>query len=244
LRAQDQVTVSFPKPKAYDVVPQPVDFAIVAEEPDFLVINKPAGLVVHPPSKDSQVVTLVHGLLYRFGELAQFTDEQRPGIVHRLDKDTSGLMIVARTLPAHAHLTARFKDRAIHKTYLGVVHGHPPREGSIDYPIARCAHDPMRMTHLDRSGKHALTHYRVLKYYQEYALVEMQPITGRTHQIRVHFAAIGHPLIGDGVYGTSSKFIKRHALHAWKLSFTYKDIDYSFAQYVPQDFSHLLKTLS
>lgn len=240
----DTIQVSIPAPVPYNLSPQPVEFGVIAMHDDFIIINKPAGLVVHPPSEESTVITLVHGLMHRFSEFTAQANEQRPGIVHRLDKETSGLMIIARTLPAHAAFMQSFRDRIVTKRYLAIVNGNPPREGSIEFPIARCGSDPSRMTHRDRNGKSALTHYRVLNYYKEHALVEVHIVTGRTHQIRVHFAAIGHSVLGDGVYGSSSKLIKRQALHAWKISFTHKDRKYDFCCPVPKDMREAMRLLS
>ena len=234
------ISVTFPAPKSLDLTPQKVDFGVICVQDDFLVINKPAGLVVHHTNDTAPRVTLVHGLLYAYKEFEQFEDNERPGIVHRLDKNTSGLILVARNPQAQAKLSALFKDRKIKKSYLALVDGNPPREDSIEYPIGR--HPKMRhkMSHQGYNGRDALTHYKVLVYYKNYALVKCMPVTGRTHQIRVHMAAIGHGIIGDELYGVTEKFMKRQALHAWKLQFEYDGKDHFYCAGVPEDFAEIL----
>ncbi len=243
LSEQDEIAITFPPPKKFDLTPRKVDFEVVDIQEDFIIINKPAGLVVHHSKEVPDRVTLVHGLLYSFQELEAFSDTDRPGIVHRLDKNTSGLLIIARTVPAQIALSALFKERKIHKTYLAVVKGHPDREGTIEFSVGR--HRTMRhkMSHQSYDGRDALSHYDVRAYYNDSSLVEVRPVTGRTHQIRVHLAAIGHGILGDALYGRGSKFIPRQALHAWKLSFTYKGHTYSYSQVPPEDFRTLLSRL-
>ena len=210
-------------PPRLNLEPSPVDFDIVDQTDDFLVINKPAGLLVHHSLSTSPEPSLVNGLLYRFPEFSQFSDQARAGIVHRLDKNTSGLLLIARNIVSQEKLMALFKQRLIHKTYMAVVVGHPPQEGSINLPVGRDLQHPYKMATKGLYCKPALTHYQVLKYFEEenqkHALVSVQLITGRTHQIRVHFAAIGHPLEGDEVYGKASPCIDRQALHAAKINF-------------------------
>ena len=236
----DEITITFPVPKQLDLTPQKVDFGVVDVQDDFLVINKPAGLVVHHTNDTAPQITLVHGLLYAYKEFEHFEDNERPGSVHRLDKNTSGLILVARNPQAQAALCALFKERKIKKSYLALVNGHPPREGGIDYPVGR--HPKMRhkMSHQGYNGRDSHTDYKVLVYYKDCALVKCMPITGRTHQIRVHMAAIGHGIIGDELYGVTSKFMKRQALHAWKLQFSYKGRDYFYSAGVPEDFASIL----
>lgn len=245
LRPGMTVTLYFPPPPA--LLPSQkdlshLDIPIIYENEQFLVINKPAGLITHAPTKDSPVVTLVDWLVTRFAELATVGSEERPGIVHRLDKDTSGLMLVARTPYAHMTLSDLFKSRAIKKSYLAVVEGHPPKNGTIDFRIARHPTDN-KMTHIAPHGRDAVTRYHVIEYFDNAALVHVFPLTGRTHQIRVHFAAIGHPLVGDQLYGKSSSLIARHALHAYSLEFTFNDTDYSFTAALPEDFKQLQEKL-
>lgn len=213
---------------------------ILFEHEHFLIVSKPAGLIIHPPSSRSKVITLVDWLVTHFSELSQVGSSDRPGIVHRLDKDTSGIVLVARNNYAHAIFGTMFKDRTIKKTYLALVQGNPPMTGSIDFRIDRHPTDPIKMTHLSGSGRDALTHYSVLENFNESALLEIKPETGRTHQIRVHCTAIGHPVLGDAVYGYSSKLIGRQALHASRLEFSFLGQDYSFTAPLPQDMNKLI----
>ena len=241
---EDVVVIDFPDPDACTEIPShDIAFKILAEEEDFWVVDKPPGLIVHPPEHASQEPTLVHGLLYRFPELRACAEKKRPGIVHRLDRDTSGILIVARNDAAQAHFYNLFKERAITKVYLAVVAGHPAARGIITYPIARCLYHPKKMTHTRADGKQAETAYEVLAYYKNASLVRVVPTTGRTHQIRVHFAAIGHGIIGDGLYYKQSKHIVRHALHAHHLSFIYREKSFVYTAPEPKDFSRLLVRL-
>jgi len=239
----DLVEVSFPKPPQIKIEPQDVEFEIFDEKPDFLIINKPAGLTVHHTKEFSSEPTLVSGLLYKFKEFSQFDDDERPGIVHRLDKNTSGLLIVARNIKAQIELSNLFKNRLVKKTYLAVVKGHPDKEGKIELPVGRHPKERNKMSHVSYAGKPALTYYEVLEYYEDCSLVKVRIVTGRTHQIRVHFAAIGHGLLGDTMYGVKSKLIKRQALHSWKLSFDFKKENFSYTCPAPDDFVKLLKSL-
>ena len=216
---------------------------IVFEHPEFLIIEKPAGLMVHKPSPFNLEVTLVDWLLSKWHTVASVGHQDRPGIVHRLDKDTSGLMIIPRTNYCHMLIGDLFKQRAIKKTYTAVVKGHPDKTGTIDLPIDRDPVHRNQMTHKSSEGRDALTHYKVLEYYNDSSLVEAYPVTGRTHQIRVHFAAIGHPLIGDFLYGKRTHLIKRHALHAASLSFAFGGQPFSFNQPLPSDMNELIARL-
>jgi 23S rRNA pseudouridine1911/1915/1917 synthase len=245
LREGDLILVSFPSlPEPHDLAPfdENLGIELVAEEPDFIILYKPAGVVVHKPNDYSDEVTLVDWLVSSYPHVREVGVPERPGIVHRLDKDTSGLLIVPLTVQAHQIFGDKFRDRSIAKTYWAVVKGHPERSGVIDFPIGRDPVNKNRMVHLPGKGKSrdALTEYKVLAYYKDYSLVEVRLITGRTHQIRVHFAAIGHPLIGDMLYGEPSKLIDRQALHAKKVSFEYKGKKYSFEYPVPEDMQKLL----
>lgn len=237
------VEFTFPEPPSFDVEPQDVDFEVLAIEDDFLVVNKPVGLTVHHSKSEGYAPTLVAGLLYRFKELEEFEDQERPGIVHRLDKNTSGLLIVARNEKALIGLSHLFKDREIDKTYLAVVKGHPEPKGEIALPIGRHPTQRVKMSHVSYKPKPALTKYEVVDYYKDCALVKVRLITGRTHQIRVHFAAIGHGLLGDSLYGSKSKMIKRQALHSWKISFTFREKLYSYTCPLAEDFKKLIETL-
>ncbi|EKD48415.1 MAG: hypothetical protein ACD_64C00330G0003 [uncultured bacterium] len=247
----DTVSVRFPAAREVqvDVLKEKAPaIEIVYENPHFLIINKPAGLLVHPTSMKSTAATLVDWLLMNYASIEDVGYVDRPGIVHRLDKDTSGLLIVPRTNYAHGIFADLFRDRKMSKTYYAIVQGHPEKQGVITLPIGR---DPILKTKMtskqfpERSMKvrDATTHYKVLEYFDDAALIEVKPVTGRTHQIRVHFVAIGHPLIGDAVYGKKSKLINRHALHAHNLSFEFEGKQYSFEKSLPEDMNELIKKL-
>jgi 23S rRNA pseudouridine1911/1915/1917 synthase len=252
LKPTDVINVTVPPPEPpYTVKPTPeikkslknLPINIIYEEPDFYIIDKPAGLLVHQASTKSDELTLVDWLVHHVPEIIKIGYPERPGIVHRLDKDTSGLMIIPRTQQAHNLFSDLFKNHKIKKTYLAVVKGHPDKEGTIDLPIGR---DPLTRNKMTIGGiepREAITHYKVLTYFENAALVEVFPVTGRTNQIRVHFKAIGHPLIGDQLYGTKSPLIKRHALHASMLAFDYKGKSYEFMSKLPKDFELLLSKL-
>jgi len=214
---------------------------VVYEHPEFLVINKPAGLVVHKPSTASTITTLTDWLVAKFGDIATVGAVDRPGIVHRLDKDTSGLLLIARTAHAHMLLSDLFKQRLMHKSYLALVSGTPAPQGLIDYNIARHPTKIVQMTHSFTLGKAATTRYEVREQCAQAALVEAFPVTGRTHQIRVHFAALNHPLLGDILYGRTSPFIARQALHAYTLSFNFMGTEYAFKQEPPLDFTQAVE---
>jgi 23S rRNA pseudouridine1911/1915/1917 synthase len=249
----DTIVVKFPGERVITtnaIEERKLTIEIIAENEHFYIINKPAGLIVHPPHTNSGMVTLMDWLAHHHSELQGIGYVDRPGIVHRLDKDTSGLMIVPRTNYAHKTFSDFFRDRLMHKTYLAVVHGHPEKEGVIDFPIGRNPQQRMKMyafPHPDDladpsmiKGRHAITRYRVLEEYKESSLIEAKPVTGRTHQIRVHLAAIGHPIIGDPVYGLSSKKIKRHALHAAGIAFTFLGTEYRYTIPLPNDIAELI----
>lgn len=238
VKKADQVTVTF-KIKQYNLEPVPVAFDVIDQQDDFLIINKPAGLLVHSIA-GSDEPSLVNGLLYHFKEIGGLSNDERPGIVHRLDKNTSGLMIIARNYHAHKLLSAMFKDRNIHKTYLALVSGNPEKKGSIDLPIGRHPIERHKMSTFGIDTRPALTHYKVLASYSDTALIAAHIITGRTHQIRVHCAALGHGLIGDDVYGVPSLLIARQALHSWKISFEFKGKNYSYSCPLPEDFKQLV----
>lgn len=243
LKQGDTVEVHFPsleEIKAAKAVDPSLKIEIVFEHEDFLVINKPARLSVHAPSKNTNEGSLVDWLLSRFQELENVGSQERPGIVHRLDKDTSGLLLVARNRMAHELLSDMFKQRLIKKTYHAVVKGHPETAGAIDFPIARDAVHRIKMTHKSVAGRDAHTAYKVLHYFKDASLLELRPLTGRTHQLRVHCVALGYPILGDRLYGPSSKLIERQALHAFSLEFEYKGKSYFFSKEAPTDFAQLV----
>ncbi len=247
----ENVSIRFPAPREIQIdalKEKKPAIEILYENLQFLIIHKPAGLLVHPTSMASTAATLVDWLLINYAAIEGVGYVDRPGIVHRLDKDTSGLLIVPRTNQAHALFGDLFRDRSINKTYYAIVEGHPEKSGTIALPIGR---DPITKTKMTtqvyptRSIKmrDATTHYRVIEYFDNAALVEVKPITGRTHQIRIHFASLGHPIIGDVVYGKKSKLIKRHALHAHNLSFEFQGKKYSFEKSLPDDMTDLIEKL-
>lgn len=238
VKKADQVNVTF-KTKQYNLEPVAVAFDVIDEQEDFLIINKPAGLLVHSTGHSDQV-SLVNGLLYHFKEIAGLSDDERPGIVHRLDKDTSGLMIIARNPQAHMQLSSMFKGRNVTKTYLALVSGSPEKKGSIDLPIGRHPIERHKMSTFGIDTRPALTHYKVLARYNDCALVAAHIVTGRTHQIRVHFSTLGHGLLGDAVYGVPSTLIERQALHAWKVSFEFKGKPYSYTCPLPDDIKQVV----
>ena len=214
----DVVEVVVPPPAPSGLAAQEIPLSVVYQDPHLLVVDKPAGLTVHPaPGHPDR--TLVNALLALVPDLPGIGGSERPGIVHRLDKDTSGLMVVAKTDAAHASLSRQLKERRVHKTYLALVTGLVTRdEGEIAGPIARHPRHRKRMAVIP-GGREALTRYRVLERYPGCTLLQAYPVTGRTHQVRVHFAHMGHPLVGDGIYGKSSAVLDRHFLHAARLGF-------------------------
>ncbi len=239
------ITIPLPKPLPVRVAEaQGLQVELIHEHPDFLIINKPAGLIVHTPAPGHTELTLVDWLVSHFNDLYEVGSSDRPGIVHRLDRDTSGLMLVARNATSLRTLSDLFKDRNVKKEYLAVVEGHPPATGSVDLAIMR---HPIHRTKMaptkDRRGRTALTHYRVIEYFKENSLVALAPVTGRTHQIRVHMTALGHPLVGDSLYGSASNLIKRHALHATQLAFSYQGQDFLFTLEPSKDFQELVTKL-
>jgi 23S rRNA pseudouridine1911/1915/1917 synthase len=196
----------------------PID--ILHVDKDIIAVNKPAGLVVHAGA-GQHAGTLVNALLHQFQTLSAGSSEERPGIVHRIDKETSGVLLVARTDAAHRHLADQFSGRQVEKTYLALVQGRiPHNEGRITTPITR---DPVRRTRMTARlghGRTALTTYKVLQRFDRFTYVEVRIGTGRTHQIRVHMASIGHPVAGDTLYGAAAANRGRFFLHAWKIRFT------------------------
>ena len=221
LRPGDVITLSIPDPAPTTLTPENIPLVILYEDEDMLAVDKPAGMVVHPAAGHGSG-TLVNALLYHFPGLEGVGEGGRPGIVHRLDKDTSGIILVAKNARAHRHLQAQFKARSIHKTYLALVHGQMQEpEGLIDAPIGRHARHRKRMAIVPlHRGRAAQTTYQVLAYYDMNTLVAAHPLTGRTHQIRVHLASLRHPVVGDVVYGRRDVYkLGRHFLHAHRIQF-------------------------
>ena len=242
LSAGSVVEVHPTEPEPLTLEPEPVPFEIRYEDDHLLVIDKPAGIVVHP-SRGHEHGTLVHGLLdhgIRGGE-----DPFRPGIVHRLDRDTSGLLIVARSNQAHRRLQRMLKAHEIDRRYLALVHGTPDPAMSIDRPIGRHPRDRLRMA-VVHDGRHAVTHVRVVEALDRVSLCEVRLETGRTHQIRVHLEAVGFPVVGDPLYGRgrSARGLERQFLHSAKLRFDHPvtpDFVVEVESPLPEDLARVLE---
>lgn len=233
LQAGEEVFLFIPEPTPGPPLPEDIPLEIIHEDPDLIAVNKPAGLVVHPGA-GHRGDTLVNALLFRGGGLSGINGPDRPGIVHRLDRDTSGLLLVARHDVAHHRLARQFAERLVEKTYLAVVEGAPRLDGDrIDLPLGKVRFNRMGVKR--RGGKAARTDYRVLARGQRFSLLELKPHTGRTHQLRVHLAAIGHPVAADAEYGRrelvtrldlpaggpDEVLLDRQALHARRLAFNH-----------------------
>ena len=222
LNLGDEIVYAIPEPKEVDIVPTQMQLDIVYEDEDLLVINKPKGLVVHPAA-GHQDDTLVNGLLYALGDdLSGINGELRPGIVHRIDKDTSGLLAVAKNDLAHTMLASQLKDHTMARTYEAIVVGSFREDsGTVDAPIGRHPSDRKKMCVTERNSKHAVTHWEVVRRYRGYTHIRCKLETGRTHQIRVHMAHIGHPILGDIVYGRKKPELGQDSqcLHAGALCF-------------------------
>jgi len=235
----DLIKIEIPSPKPIEVKPENIPIDIIYEDGDFLVINKKAGMVVHP-TQDHPSETLVNALLYHFGNLPGIAETLRPGIVHRLDKGTSGLLVVAKKVGALENLKNQFKSKKVIKKYLLLVGGRVEKNwGKIVDQISRHPKDPRRFT-IDQSGKEAETSYTVLERFKNATFLEVVPKTGRTHQIRVHLSHIGHPIVGDRLYGGKPLF--RIFLHSAYLEFTHPSTGkrVSFESELPVDLQNIL----
>jgi len=246
VRAGDQIVVEIPPAHPVELRPEPIPLEIVYEDGDLLVVNKPAGLVVHPGA-GRPTGTLVHALLAHCPDLPGIGGEVRPGIVHRLDKDTSGLLVVAKTDAALRSLQAQIQARRAGRDYLALVHGAVAvGEGTIDAPVGRHPRHRTRMA-VVASGRRAVTRYRVVERFADATLLELRLQTGRTHQIRVHCASIGHPIVGDRVYGRRPNpwGLRRQALHAFRLTFVHPTTgaEMSFVAPLPADIEAALGRL-
>ena len=224
LNIGDAVEYEIPEPKAVDIVAKEIPLDIVYEDEDVIVLNKPKGLVVHPAA-GHQDDTLVNGLLYAMGDdLSGINGELRPGIVHRIDKDTSGLLAVAKNDFAHNMLASQLKDHSMHRTYEAIVCGSFREDsGTVNAPIGRHPSDRKKMCVTERNSKEAVTHWEVIARYRGYTHIRCKLETGRTHQIRVHMAHIGHPILGDIVYGHKKPELGQDSqcLHAGALCFAH-----------------------
>jgi 23S rRNA pseudouridine1911/1915/1917 synthase len=253
----DRIVVDEPSPQPLDAEAEDIPLDIVFEDSDLLLVNKPAGLVIHPAA-GNPTGTLVNALLHHCSDLSGIGGVERPGIVHRLDKDTTGLLVVAKSDRAHLGLSIAFRNRKIHKTYLAVCYGVPEEpDGVVDAPIDRHSRERQRMAVI-AEGRPARTLYHVDEPFLGASLISCRPVTGRTHQIRVHMAHAGHAIVGDPLYSgrqwrnlddpraaAACRSFPRQALHAWRLAFTHPvtDEEVSFEAPVPADFEELVATL-
>ncbi len=257
LRPGETVLVRKPPPAPSGVVAEDIPLAILYEDDALLVVDKPAGMVVHPAAGNPRG-TLVNALQFHCRNLSGVGGVMRPGIVHRLDKGTSGLMVVAKSDEAHQGLSEQFKKRQVYKLYTALVHGSVKQdEGVVDAAVGRHPVERKKMSTASRRGKAALTRWRVLERYGAFSLLEAKIETGRTHQIRVHLASLGHPVVGDSVYGGTKRTIEppamravlkrltRQALHAGCLSFTHPVTgrEMTFESPLPEDMAEVIRFL-
>lgn len=247
LKIDDEVIVKIPEATILEVDPEDIPLDIIYEDEDIIVVNKPQGMVVHP-APGNYTGTLVNALLYHCKDLSGINGVIRPGIVHRIDKDTSGILVVAKNDEAHNNLAAQFKEHSIKREYYALVNGKfVNTRGTIDKPLGRNKKDRLKIAIIE-DGKRAVTHYEVLEQYNaNISLVKCTLETGRTHQIRVHMASIGHPLIGDALYGLKKqKFnLIGQALHAKTLGFIHPRLNtyIEFNSELPEYYNKLLKEL-
>lgn len=244
VRTGDEIIIILPELKTLDVLPENIPLNIVYEDNDLLVINKPKGLVVHPAA-GNHTGTLVNAILYHCSDLSGINGIIRPGIVHRIDKDTSGLLMIAKNDLAHASLAAQLKAHSITRIYHAIVYNNfRTDEGTVDAPIGRDPNNRLRMMVTNQNSRSAVTHYRVLETLGNYTYIEARLETGRTHQIRVHMAYINHPLLGDQVYGPKKKVlgVESQMLHAKVLGFIHPTtgVFMEFDSDLPEDFIRII----
>ena len=259
LKENDAIAVVFlPEPEEGEIVPEEIPLEVVFEDDDLIVINKAPGMSVHPGAGRISG-TLVNALIARFPKLSTLSGPSRPGIVHRLDRDTSGLILVAKTDRAHSHLQRQFRDRKVHKEYTAFVWGRPKRlDSKIELPIGRGENDRKKMSLRAAKTRDAVTLYRVKETFGPVSMLEVHPLTGRTHQIRVHLSGIGHPILGDPVYGGRKwepvkdagvrdllKRLNRQALHAGSIEFLHPGTGklVRFTSPLPADMEQILHAL-
>jgi len=248
LKIGDEITLTLPEAKKLDVEAQDIPLDIVYEDDDVLVINKERGMVVHPAAGNEDG-TLVNALMHHCGDnLSGINGVLRPGIVHRIDKDTTGLLVVAKNDKAHQSLTDQLADRSLSRTYYAIVHGNIKEDNlTVDAPIARDTKDRKKMAIARKDGRDAVTHITVLERFGKYTLIRCKLETGRTHQIRVHVKSIGHPILGDKTYGLKKEefLLTGQLLHAGEIGFIHPRTDeaVSFTAPLPQDFSETLEKI-
>ncbi len=248
VKTGDSLLVQIPEAAPVDIQPEPMDLDIVYEDSDLLIVNKPVGLVVHP-AHGHYSGTLVNGLLAHCTDLSGINGKMRPGIVHRIDKDTSGLLMIAKNDMAHQHLAAQLKEHSIKRAYYALVQGVISEPaGLVDAPIGRHETDRKKMAVTFKNSKEARTHYYVKERFAKNSFIECRLETGRTHQIRVHMAYLGHPLVGDPLYGTRKNNLDfpGQALHAYALGFVHPRTgeELYFEAPLPEHFQSVLKTLA
>ena len=238
------LSINFVVKKEKALEPEDIKIPIIYENEHLIVVNKPAGMVVHPGAGNSHG-TLVNGLIKLYPKLINIGDKNRPGIVHRLDKDTSGVILVAKTTLAHTYLSTELKYRKAKKAYYALVKGIPKEyKSKIEGPISRNIKNRKKMS-INSSGKEAITYYETIKNFQNFTLIRAEPETGRTHQIRVHMSAIGHPIAGDNLYGGRVDFIKRQFLHAYSIKIRLPETNNTetFIANLPEDLTYTLENL-
>ncbi|MFF1989868.1 RluA family pseudouridine synthase [Bacillus mycoides] len=245
VKGNDEITVTIPEPEELDIQPEDMNLEVYYEDADVLVVNKPRGMVVHPAPGHTKG-TLVNGLMHHCTDLSGINGVMRPGIVHRIDKDTSGLLMVAKNDMAHESLVNQLVAKTVTRRYKAIVHGVIPHDkGTIDAPIGRDKKERQSMT-VDENGKNAVTHFQVLERFKDFTLVECRLETGRTHQIRVHMKYIGYPLAGDPKYGPKKTLdMNGQALHAGILGFDHpRTGEYiEFEAPIPEVFEEALNIL-
>ncbi len=248
VRAGDEIKVVLPDPEELEITPEDIPLDIVYEDGSMLIVNKPRGMVVHP-APGNYSGTLVNALLFHCGDsLSGINGEKRPGILHRIDKDTTGLLMVAKNDNAHQKLSEQIKEHSLTRAYKTLVHGNIKQDsGTIDAPIGRHPTDRKKMTITDKNSREAVTHYRVLERFSKYTLAECVLETGRTHQIRVHMSKNGHPIVGDKTYGVKKEEfnLSGQLLCAYKLGFIHPDTgEYmEFTCDLPDDFQKVIDIL-
>lgn len=248
LRTGDKVEITVPAPVSLETVAQDIPLDVVYEDKSVLVINKPAGMVVHPAAGNTED-TLVNALLHHCGDtLSAIGGVLRPGIVHRIDKDTTGLLIVAKGDRAHQHLSEQLKTRTLSRKYYALVHGNVREEtGTVDAPLGRDPRDRKKMAVVRTGGREAVTHFEVVERFGQYTLLKCKLQTGRTHQIRVHMRHIGHPIVGDKTYGIKKEAFQLDGqlLHAGEIGFIHPETEETMTFSVPRPaiFERILQIL-